>query len=128
MLTWDELKDDDIIPYRTPLIENKYQIFKDNNSLIDIIRNNLIKDKSKDLHLTINNYPYDVEDDVSHYIIWDLNEEPLEIDSQLSRYRKFAESNFNPDIYDMIIKINKIGYQSIPEIKHSHLFIRKKMI
>ena len=127
MLIWNVLKNDDIIPYRTPDIENKYQLFKNKiNSLADNIMINVINDKTKDLHLTPNNYPYDIEDDVTHYIIWDLNSEPLEMHSQLDRYYKFAEDNFNPDIYDIIIKINKVKYQSIPEIKHCHLFIRNK--
>lgn len=126
MLTWELLMDDNLVPYRKPEIRDKYELFFINNSLADNIINNVIKDKTKDLHLTLNDYPYDVEDDVTHYIIWDLRIEPLDIKEQLDRYRKFAESNFNPDIYDMIIKINKIQYQSIPEIKHCHLFIRNK--
>lgn len=127
MMTWDELMDDDIIPRRKPDIENKYQLFKNKiNSLAANIMINVIKDKTKDLHLTPNDYPYDVEDDVTHYIIWDLNSEPLDMQSQLDKYRKYAENNFNPDIYDIIVKINKVKYQSIPEIKHCHLFTRLK--
>ena len=120
MMTWDELMDDDIIPRRKPEVMDKYLLFMKNNSLADNIITNVIKDKTKDLHLTLNDYPYDVEDDVTHYIIWDLK------DGNLERYRTFAETNFNPDIYDIIVKINKLKYQSIPEIKHCHLFIRLK--
>lgn len=126
MMTWDELMDDDIIPHRKPEVMDKYLLFMKNNSLADNIMTNVIKDKTKDLHLTPNDYPYDVENDVTHYIIWDLNSEPLDMQSQLDRYRKYAENNFNPDIYDIIVKINKLKYQSIPEIKHCHLFIRLK--
>ena len=127
MMTWDDLMNDDFIPYRRTIIENNYQMFKKKiNSLVDNIMTNVINDKTKDLHLTINDYPYDVENDVNHYIIWDLNEEQLEKKEQLDRYREFAESNFNLDIYDIIIKINKVQYQSIPEIKHCHLFTRLK--
>lgn len=126
MMTWDELMDDDIIPRRKPEVMNKYQLFMKNNSLTDNIMTNVIKDKTKDLHLTFNDYPYDIENDVSHYIIWDLKKEQLERKEQLDRYREFAESNFNSDIYDIIVKINKIQYQSIPEIKHCHLFTRLK--
>jgi len=126
MMTWDELMDDDIIPRRKREVMDKYLLFMKNNSLADNIMTNVIKDKTKDLHLTPNDYPYDVENDVTHYIIWDLNSEPLDMQSQLDRYRKYAENNFNPDIYDMIVKINKVKYQSIPEIKHCHLFTRLK--
>lgn len=126
MMTWDELMDDDIIPHRKPEVMDRYQLFMKNNSLADNIMTNVIKDKTKDLHLTPNDYPYDVENDVTHYIIWDLNSEPLDMQSQLDKYRIFAEANFNPDIYDIIVKINKLKYQSIPEIKHCHLFIRLK--
>jgi hypothetical protein len=126
MMTWDELMDDDIIPRRKPEVMDKYQLFMKNNSLTDNIMTNVIKDKTKDLHLTFNDYPYDVENDVSHYIIWDIKKDQLERKEQLDRYREFAESNFNPDIYDIIVKINKIQYQSIPEIKHCHLFTRLK--
>lgn len=126
MMTWDELMDDDIIPRRKREVMDKYLLFMKNNSLADNIMTNVIKDKTKDLHLTPNDYPYDVENDVTHYIIWDLNSEPLDMQSQLDKYRIFAEANFNPDIYDMIVKINKVKYQSIPEIKHCHLFTRLK--
>lgn len=120
MMTWSELMDDDIIPRRKSEVMDKYLLFMKNNSLADNIMTNVIKDKTKDLHLTLNDYPYDVEDDVTHYIIWDLNE------GRLDRYKQFAETIFNPDIYDMIIRINKVQYQSIPEINHCHLFIRNK--
>lgn len=126
MMTWEELMDDDIIPRRKPEILDKYLLFMKHNSLTYNIMTNIIKDKTKDLHLTPNDYPYDVEDDVTHYIIWDLNSEPLDMQSQLDKYRKYAENNFNPDIYDIIVKINKVKYQSIPEIKHCHLFTRLK--
>jgi len=126
MMTWDELMDDDIIPRRKREVMDKYLLFMKNNSLTDNIMTNVIKDKTKDLHLTPNDYPYDVENDVTHYIIWDLNSEPLDMQSQLDKYRIFAEANFNTDIYDMIVKINKVKYQSIPEIKHCHLFTRIK--
>lgn len=120
MMTWSELMDDDIIPRRKSEVMDKYLLFMKNNSLADNIMTNVIKDKTKDLHLTLNDYPYDVEDDVTHYIIWDLNE------GRLDRYKQFAETIFNPDIYDMIIRINKVQYQSIHEINHCHLFIRNK--
>lgn len=120
MMTWEELMDDDIIPRRQPDIENKYKLFMKNNSLTDNIMTNVIKDKTKELHLSLNDFPYDVEDDVTHYIIWDLKE------GRLDRYRQFAENNFDPAIYDMIVRINKVQYQSIPEINHCHLFIRNK--
>lgn len=127
MMSWNELMNDDIIPYRKSIIENKYQLFKnETKSLADNIINNVITDKTKDLHLTFNDYPYDVEDNIKHYIIWDINLKSFEIKEQLDRYHKFAESNFNPAIYDIIIRINKVKYQSIPEIKHCHLFVRSK--
>jgi len=125
-MTWEELMDDDIIPRRKPEILDKYLLFMKHNSLNDNIMTNVIKDKTKDLHLTPNDYPYDVEDDVTQYIIWELSSEPLDMQSQLDKYRKYAENNFNPDIYDMIVKINKVKYQSIPELKHCHLFTRLK--
>lgn len=127
MLSWESLKDDDYIPYRTVEIDNEYSLYKEKTKSLDSnIINNVLKNKSEELHLTLNKFPYDLEEGITHYVIWDLKEDKINIETQLERYHNFVKSKFDLTIYDSIIKINKPQYQSIPEIKHCQLFIRDK--
>lgn len=78
--------------------------------------------KNRKIHLTLNRFPYDIEKNVSHWIIWDLR------DSDLEKYKRLVYKIFNPKYYDFIFRINKEKDRSILEIKHCHLFIKCKKI
>lgn len=125
MMTWDQLMDINVKPYRKPIIEEEYKLFRKNKINTDYIINELLIDKNKDLHLTVNKYPYYIEENVLHLIIWDLNSDKNN-KKNISRYKKFVKKFFNLKNFDIIMRINKNEHQSIPEIKHCHLFLRFK--
>jgi hypothetical protein len=131
MMTWDDLKNLNLKPYREPEIENEYLLFKKNNKMSDHILNNVLQinkndDENKKLYLTINKYPYHVENNVIHFIIWDLQLDGRDLKKNKLKYKKFANKLFNPKYFDIIIRINNVEHQSIREIKHCHLFIKLK--
>jgi len=127
MIKWRNLSDEDFFLYRTPEIEKNYFNYKDTitkkyGSLYKYILDYVLIDKTKDYHLTFNDYPYHLEDGVLHFLIWDLKKgEP-----NRNEYKKFVYKYFHPKYYDIIIRINKPNWRSIPEIKHCHLFIKLK--
>lgn len=127
MILWNDLGNTDILLYRTPAIHNEYKLFlSKTNSIKDHIINKVIGNKKEDLYLTINKYPYDTEEDVIHLIIWDLSNNNYNNDEQKLKYQLFAEKFFNPNYFDMIVRINKVEHRSIPDLKHCHLFLRLK--
>jgi len=134
MMTWDDLKNLNLIPYREPEIENEYTLFKQKTSMSEHIFNNVLhinqnnqnNQNNQKLFLTINKYPYHVESNVIHFIIWDLEPDERDLKKNKNKYRKFASKLFNLKYFDIIIRINKIEHQSIREIKHCHLFIKQK--
>ncbi len=127
MILWNDLGNTDIILYRAPAIYNEYKLFlSKTNSIKDHIINKVIGNKKEDLYLTINKYPYDTEEHVLHLIIWDLSNNNYNNDEQKLKYQLFAEKFFNPNYFDMIVRINKVEHRSIPDLKHCHLFLRLK--
>ena len=127
-MTWEELKDINIVPHRKPEIEKEYLIFRNKNkNNNDYIKTNIFIDKNNELYLTTNKFPYDMEDNIIHLIIWDSK--PLDNDKRnKNRYRKFISKFFNIKNFDIILRINKKEHQSIPEFKHCHLFLKIKKI
>lgn len=127
MILWNDLGNTDTVLYRAPAIHNEYISFlSKTNSIKDHIINKVIGNKKGDLYLTINKYPYDTEEDVIHLIIWDLSNNNYNNDEQKLKYQLFAEKFFNPNYFDMIVRINKVEHRSIPDLKHCHLFLRLK--
>jgi len=122
MIYWNQLNNIDYC-YRTLNTQKKYDIFKIKiinkyGSIYKYILLKILINKKKDLHLTINKFPYDIEKNVMHFIIWDLK------DNDIMKYKKFAKKYFNSKYYELKFKINKEKYKSIPEINHCHLFVR----
>jgi hypothetical protein len=123
MLLWNDLKNKNIKLYRKPEIQKRYDIFtkkiiKIHNNYYEYIIKEILQNRK--IHITLNKFPYDLDKSISHWIIWDL------IDCNMITYRKMVNKIFNPRYYDIIYRINKKEYQSIPEIKHCHLFIKMK--
>jgi len=126
-MTWDELKDINIKPHRKPEIEEEYKKFIKNKQMNNYIITNVIKDKNKELFLTTNKFPYDLEDNVLHLIIWDLNFHDNENKNKI-RYKSFIKNFFKLKKFDIIYRVNKKEHQSIPEIKHCHIFLKVKKL
>jgi tRNA G10 N-methylase Trm11 len=127
MMTWNELKDINIKPHRKPELEKEYLIFRNNNKNCDYIKSSIFTDKTKELYLTTNKFPYDLEDNILHLIIWDFK--PFDNEKKnKTRYRNFIKKFFNPKNFDIILRVNKPEHQSIPEFKHCHLFLKIKKI
>jgi len=125
MILWGNLANTDERLYRKPKLHSGYlahrkAIIQKYGSVHLYIKEKVIKNRN--IHLTFNRFPYDIEKNVSHWIIWDLR------DSSLEKYKRMVYKLFNPKYYDFIFRINKEKDRSILEIKHCHLFIKCKKI
>jgi hypothetical protein len=123
MLLWNDLKNKNIKLYRKPEIQKRYDIFtkkiiKKHNNYYEYIIKEILQNRK--IHITLNKFPYYLDKSISHWIIWDL------VDCNMITYKKMVNKIFNPKYYDIIYRINKKEHQSIPEIKHCHLFIKMK--
>jgi len=123
MISWNNLKNINYKLYRKPEIENKYKLFqkrilKTHNSIYEYILNNVICNKK--IHIMLNKFPYHIEKNVTHWIIWNKGNYNKNI------YKKIIFKIFNPKYYDIIFRINKLEDRSIPEIGHCHIFIKLK--
>jgi hypothetical protein len=92
---------------------NKYNLDKmtDKFSYFKEMVQNKINDE--DYIITENNYPYNISDDILHYIIW-CNKNPYEIKKILDK--KYKSYVFFRNIYK---------HKSIKNIEHYHIFIKK---
>lgn len=123
MILWEELKNKNLQLYRKPKIEQKYKLFRKNimikyNNFYEYIIKEILQNRK--IYITINKFPYDLDNSISHWIIWDLQ------NCNMITYKKMVYKIFNPKYYDIIFRINKKEYRSIPEIRHCHLFIKLK--
>jgi len=123
MILWKDLEDIDKRLYRKPKLHSGYlihikKIIEKYGNIHSYIKEKIIKNRK--IHLTLNKYPYDIENNVSHWIIWDLK------NLTLNKYKKLVYKIFNPKYFDFIFRINKEIDRSILEIKHCHLFIKYK--
>jgi len=124
MINWNDLNNTELLLYRKPEIEIKYlefkqEILKKDNNICEYILDNILKNKM--ISMNINKFPYDVNRNVIHWIIWNKRKH------NIKKYRKMVYKLFNPKYYDIIFRINKLEHQSIPEINHCHLFIKNKI-
>lgn len=128
MIKWDELDNTNNRLYRKPTIEAKYIKFieKIKNShyktISNYVKNEVLNrcpfnDKNK-IYITINDYPYHTEKNVSHWIIWDLN------GFNKKKYMRILKKIFDPMFFEIKLRINKIRDRSILDICHTHLFVK----
>lgn len=68
--------------------------------------------------IVLNKFPYDWEDDVSHYMLWSVN--PL-TDNEV---RERIEKRFPLHSYDWVFFINRPSSQSVQGIFHAHILVR----
>jgi len=119
MINWNDLNNTDLLLYRKPEIEIKYLELKKDINICEYVLNNILKNKM--ISMNINKFPYDVDRNVIHWIIWNKRKH------NIMKYKKMVYKLFNPKYYDIVFRINKLEHQSIPEINHCHLFIKNKI-
>jgi len=121
-ITWKYLKQFHFITPNIPLprkekVQKKYDIHKKkigvsiDNYILDTILHNLR------YKITINRFPYDIEKNISHHILWispNYKLVKIEIESIITNY--FGYKKF-------ICFKNKIETRSIKTIEHYHIFI-----
>ena len=124
-IKWDEIPEifqDVNFIYRTLEVQNNYQkhidfLKKQNMTALDniktIVPNNTIT-------IIPNDFPYNTEKNVLHYVVWCRNVVPTKQEI-VSEIEKFALHN---DFEDFIFFQNPPSLQSIPELLHYHLFLK----
>jgi len=119
MIYWNELRDLNIRLRRVPRIDRKYAYYleKKGKILEKLKRRNIYSNEK--FFITINDFRYDIEEDVLDLIIWILDDNEID-------FEEFMVKIFNSNKYEWILRKNGIENQSIPEINHIHLFIRLK--
>jgi hypothetical protein len=133
MITWDLLKEYEKKPpkssstYRTKNVNDAYKIHKSrlkqqNITLSQhIIKSVFNNNPNEIIKLESNSFPYFIEDNVKHYLLW-LN--PLVKHTNINlldhipyQFNKYKDEN-------IAIISNTKEARSIPEIDHIHIFIR----
>ncbi len=128
MIKWEDLDNTNNRLYRKPTIEAKYIKFVEKikkshyKNMSNYVKNEVLNrcpfnDKNQ-IYITINDYPYHTEKNVSHWIIWDLN------GFNKKKYMRILKKIFNPRFFEIKLRINKIRDRSILDICHTHLFVR----
>lgn len=124
MHTWDQLHDTSLLLTRAPDMAEDYQRHCKNvlcsyPTLSDYIRQKVVANMTG-MHLTVNRFPYDVEPDVSHFVLWNLNEEPIQNCSH------FVHLCFDPQFFHVCIRENQPHHRSVKDIHHYHVFVKRK--
>jgi hypothetical protein len=121
---------------RSPVMERKYKDFKSkiHESCEGNIKEYILKEKirgekigSSLLCLTENDFPYDLHQEISHWIIWDLLLDPHPNESY-KMYSNYANEKFDPLVFETLLWINPIEKQTVPDIPHCHVFVRVKFL
>ena len=121
-ISWKYLKQfhfnpPNILLPRKEKVQKKYDIHKEKiGMLIDKYILNTILHNLK-YKITINRFPYDIEKNISHHILWISPEYKFER-NQVKK--KFKKKKF-------ICYKNKIEVRSIKTIEHYHIFIFQNM-
>lgn len=133
MLTWESLS----ILHRNPPnfkitrdneVQKRYDEFINKIKMNNIDINKYISDKflnNKNVNFTKNSYPYDIEEDCNHYIIWFENEYFNKITLCIDENKiidNIIKSKFKNNKY--IYFENVDNNKSIKKIKHFHVFIK----
>ncbi len=129
MIKWDDLDNTDNRLYRKPAIEAKYLKFVDKiknshyKTISNYVKNEVLNrcpfnDNKNKIYITINDYPYHTEKNVSHWIIWDIN------GFNKKKYMRILKKIFDSRFFEIKLRINKIRDRSILDICHTHLFVR----
>ena len=104
----------DKFPRKTE-IEEKYM-----NDMTKQQKLNYIKQKLKtdDYYLIPNDYPYDLSEDINHYVFW--CKETYSLEDVL----KIALLYFKKTSNEIIVLVNDITNKSVLDINHYHIFVK----
>ena len=104
----------DKFPRKTE-IEEKYM-----NDMTKQQKLNYIKQKLKtdDYYLIPNDYPYDLSEDINHYVFW--CKETYSLEDVL----KIALLYFKKTSNEIIVFVNDITNKSVLDINHYHIFVK----
>ena len=104
----------DKFPRKTE-IEEKYM-----NDMTKQQKLNYIKQKLKtdDYYLIPNDYPYDLSEDIKHYVFW--CKETYSLEDVL----KIALLYFKKTSNEIIVFVNDITNKSVLDINHYHIFVK----
>ncbi|OMH80937.1 hypothetical protein AX774_g5612 [Zancudomyces culisetae] len=84
-----------------------------------------IKMDRSTLLLKKNDFPYAVETDIEHYLLWSFN--ALKVGTTPEPYvKEYIEECFPSKDNEYLWFVNPPHLQSIPDLHHGHLMIRKK--
>lgn len=125
--TWDFLKGTHLRTLSTQIprsqdVQTKYIKSKTKtDSRLDWIKQQL---RSKDWILLKNDYPYDVQDGVVHYVFWYKDDISLEQTHQICTSSAVCVSRSAPRVNDVVVTTNTTANKSVPDISHHHVFIR----
>ena len=121
MLTWDYLKqyNHEHKLYRTPEVECIYteHVKSLNGQVHEYIMNNIIK--SNKYIIVDNTFPYDLEENIEHNLLW-VNPETVLSESDVE---DIINEVYSDNIYFRNIPKN----QSVKGIVHYHIFTKKKL-
>ncbi len=71
-----------------------------------------------------NDFPYDLHEDIGHWIIWYLGKDNYEKEEVcISRYMEFAYEKFDPLVFEVKLWINPKEGRSILDLQHCHVFV-----
>lgn len=126
MHLWNTLNDTSALLKRSELMELKYKkhisrVLKKHVSLSSYVQCMLQKKKhscKNGMYFTVNKFPYDLEDDVTHFILWNTKQRS-KVDC-LNYLKRYIDNNF----WEICLRENKKEHRSVPDIMHYHVFVR----
>lgn len=131
-LTWDEIHkviSRNELFERDPETMQTYQQYKDElqEKGIDIshyVGTSLFPlTKPEDFAITLNNYPYSLQEDIINYVVW-LNPRTTLTDT---KYQELLE-HLRVVLGDFLIKQNPMENKSVKGVEHFHVFSKKVLV
>ena len=122
---------------RTSNIERKYidfkiELNKNNISITDYIKNNFFKDNEEFVFLK-NNFPYNLENDILHYVLWfnnnftNNNNFPKDLNFCNDYILECIKKCFTDfENFYFIFFENNVNNRSIGSYRHVQIFLKKK--
>tara|TARA_Y100000389_G_scaffold205050_1_gene262440 strand:+ start:493 stop:855 length:363 start_codon:yes stop_codon:yes gene_type:complete len=95
--------------------QKQYDMWLKNRENIKNLKNNLFKNNQTWI-ITINKYPYYFSDNTMCYVLW--SKEYIDYDTTEHIIKKYT------DFKNYIYFTNKDNNKSIPEIYHTHIFVK----
>ena len=102
---------------RTPLMQKQYEDYKKGKDLHAHVMEKYLK--HTDYNISLNMFPFDIESNVSHYLLWIRDNFKLDIDNYVNNY-------FNKK--KAVIFTNPQEWKSIPSVTHHHIFVEEYTI